>query len=162
MTWMTPFDACTSGVITLALFTKTDAPSTLIATLAPLTVFAEVSLTTSLGGNVAGDHVVEQDSLQLGRVGGERVERRLRHLGKRRVGRGEHRERARTFERFDETGSPEERGERLETAVVDGRRDDVGLAGGRTSRHGRASTAATATNAVARMSMIFRMIRAPS
>ncbi len=52
MTWMTPFDAITSGITTFALFTKTEPPSTLIATFAPLTVFAEVSLTTSLDGTL--------------------------------------------------------------------------------------------------------------
>ena len=52
MTWMTPFDALTSGMMTFALFTKTEPPSTLIATFAPLTVFAEVSLTTSLDGTL--------------------------------------------------------------------------------------------------------------
>ena len=41
MTWMTPFDAITSGVVTLALFTKTLEPSTRKRTFLPFSVLAE-------------------------------------------------------------------------------------------------------------------------
>ena len=54
ITWMIPFEAFTSGVTTLAPFRKTEPSCTLIATLAPFSVFAEVSLTTSLAGTLPG------------------------------------------------------------------------------------------------------------
>ena len=47
MTWMTPFEAITSGVVTFARFTKTPPSLTLIRTELPSRVLAELSLTTS-------------------------------------------------------------------------------------------------------------------
>jgi hypothetical protein len=80
--------------------------------------------------------VIEQDGLELGRVGGERVERRLGHLRERGVGRREDGEGPARLQRVDEAGGLEERRERLELARGDGRRDDVGLACGRLRRGG--------------------------
>ena len=137
MTWMTPLDAFTSGVTTFALFTKTDPSVDLDRHVRAVDRLRRGELHDLARRHAAGDHVVEQDSLQLRRVGGKRVERRLRHLREGLVGRGEHRERARALERVDEAGGREERGERLEAAVVHGGRDDVGLAGGRARRDGR-------------------------
>ena len=47
MTWMTPFDAITSGIVTLAPFTNTFVPDRRMRTLLPFSVLAEDSFTTS-------------------------------------------------------------------------------------------------------------------
>ena len=47
ITWMTPFVASTSGVVTCAASTKTDPFATLIASDLPSAVLAEVSFATS-------------------------------------------------------------------------------------------------------------------
>ena len=60
---------------------------------APLTVSIRVRPDDLAGGEAAGRDVVGQDRLELRRVVGERVERRLRHLRERGVRRREHGER---------------------------------------------------------------------
>src|SRR4051812_22558231 len=47
MTWMTPLDAITSGVVTFAPFTNTFVPETRMRTLWPFSVLADDSFTTS-------------------------------------------------------------------------------------------------------------------
>ena len=50
ITWMIPFEAMTSVAVTVAPSTRTPPSATLIVTLAPLRVFAPVSLTTLAAG----------------------------------------------------------------------------------------------------------------
>ncbi len=85
------------------------------------------------------------------------VECRLRHLRERLVGRGKHCERARAFERVDETRGPEERGERLDAAVVTAIVTMSAVPAVERAEADGAGTAATATTAVARMSVIVRI-----
>ena len=47
MTWITPFDAVTSGFVTFAESTKTFMPEIRMRTDLPFSVFAEVSFATS-------------------------------------------------------------------------------------------------------------------
>ena len=47
MTWMTPFDAVTSGFVTLALFTYTEPLDVRIRTDFPFTVLTDFIITTS-------------------------------------------------------------------------------------------------------------------
>src|SRR3712207_1393948 len=52
ITWMTPFVAITSAVVTRALLTKTRRPAVRMRTLFPLAVFAERRLTTFAAGTL--------------------------------------------------------------------------------------------------------------
>ena len=52
MTWMTPFVAFTSAVVTLAALIRTVLPVTRMRTLGPASVFAERSFTTFAAGTL--------------------------------------------------------------------------------------------------------------
>ena len=84
ITWMTPFEAITSGVVTRAPPTKTLPPVTRIATDFPLRVFAEASLTTLDAVALPLTTWYSRTGAQLRLVLPEPRERRLRHLGERR------------------------------------------------------------------------------
>ena len=115
MTWMTPFEARTSA--------RRDARAADEhlarrgrgrGTRWPLSVLIELPLDDLRRGQLALGDVVEQHRAQLGLVLRERVERRLRHLGERRVGRREDGVRALALQRPGEAGLLQQRGERLE------------------------------------------------
>ncbi len=84
VTWMTPFEAITPGVVTRAPPTKTLPPVTRIATDFPLRVFRRGELDDAGRRHLALNAVVQQDGAQLRLVLPEPRERRLRHLGERR------------------------------------------------------------------------------
>ena len=134
MTWMTPFVAITSAVVTFAPLTKTFPPATRMRDGLAVRRLRRAQLDHVLRGHLAGDDVVEQDGLQLGLVRHQRVQRRLRHLGERGVGRGEDGVRAGLAERGDEAGGLEQLGQGREVPAAVGRADDVGLGARRRGR----------------------------
>ena len=75
--------------------------------------------------DVAGDHVVEQDVLQLGRVLEQPFNGARRQLGERLIGGGEDGERPRALECLDQTGSLDSGHEGLEAAIGHSRVYDI-------------------------------------
>ena len=120
---MTPLSATMSALTTLA-------PSTLTP---PLVESGQIAALHGLhlagldvlGHDAAGNDVVGQDGGEFGLVGEESVQILLGHLGKRRVRRREHGERAFALERVDQTRFFQRDGEGLEVAGRNGGVDDV-------------------------------------
>ena len=127
MAWMTPLRRLDVGRDDVAVVDLEAAATavTLICTSSPSTVVAEVSLAACAAVDLARDDVVEQHLLEQRRVGGERVERRLRHLRERLVGRREDRERPVMRERVRKARLLDEAHQRVEVAGGDRRLHDV-------------------------------------
>jgi hypothetical protein len=77
ITWITPFVAMTSGVVTFALFTKTFEPATRMRRLFPLAVFADRSLTTSAAATLPTTDVIQEHGAELRLVAKQHRQRRF-------------------------------------------------------------------------------------
>ena len=120
MTWMTPFEASTSALTTLAPLTLTPSDVSILTDLA-LDRLRLLQLVDVGGHHLAGDDVIGEHLRELRLVGDQGVEVRLGDLRERLVRRGEDGERAGPLERVHEASGLERGRERLEAAGGDAR-----------------------------------------
>jgi hypothetical protein len=124
---MTPFDACTSGVVHLRAVHEDAAAGDPDADALALERLRRLQLDDLRRRHLARDDVIEEDRLQLRLVREQCVERRLRHLREGRVRRREHGERALALQRPGEAGGLQQLRQRREGAGGRGGGDDVAL-----------------------------------
>ena len=136
MTWITPLEATISVLVTCALFTITPPFMVLIVMLWPSTVLAECELHHIVRHHFARHHVIRENALQLGLV--FRLQQHFQRTG-RQFGEGlirgrEHRERAGTFQRVDQSRGFHRGHQRVEFAGDSGIHDVGRGSGGRSQR----------------------------